>query len=239
MANVKAVYHALDLLNRPILAGVMQEQPLPPDTLTLLKIVAGEDEALASTALATSQPRQRIRQASILYVQRILFAPDADHYRVLGAERDAPQEELRERLALLMRWLHPDRTRNDWESAFAKRVLAAWDALKSPERRRHYDATLPPAFPAGRSPRTQRPRIHRPARRIPWIWTGPTAPAGKGARVGLITLGGAIAIAAILVPDWTGTPPRATSVEPETAHVDAVAGSTKGREPIDPASGGP
>lgn len=239
MANIKAVYHALDLLNRPILAGVMQEQPLPPDTLTLLKIVAGNDEALASTALATSQPRQRIRQASILYVQRILFAPDADHYRVLGAERDAPQDELRERLALLMRWLHPDRTRNDWESVFAKRVLAAWDALKSPERRQHYDATLPPAFRVGRSPRTRRPRIHRPTRRIPWIWTGPSTPGGKGRRVGLIALGGAIAVAALLVPNWSIAPPRATSVEPETAHLDAVTGSTKGREPIDPAPGGP
>ena len=53
MAAVKAIYHALDLLDRPILAGVMQEQPLPPDTLTLLKIVAGDEEALASAALAT------------------------------------------------------------------------------------------------------------------------------------------------------------------------------------------
>ena len=169
MAAVKAIYHALDLLDRPLLAGVMQEQPLPPDTLALLKIVAGDEAALANAALATGQAPQRIRQASILYVQRILFAPGASHYRVLGAERDAPQAELRERLAWLMRWLHPDRTNSDWESTFVRRVLAAWEALKTAERRQRYDVTLPAEFHADKSKRTRRPRIYRPARRIPWI----------------------------------------------------------------------
>lgn len=239
MATVKAIYHALDLLDRPILAGVMQEQPLPPDTLALLKIIAGDEAALADAARRTAQTPRRIRQAAILYVQRVLFAPGASHYRVLGAGRDAPQEELRERLALLMRWLHPDRTRNDWESAFAKRVLASWDALKSPERRQRYDATLPPAFRAGSSQRTRRPSIHRPARRIPWISTGPMTPAGKGRRVGLIALGGTIAIAALVVPDWTMTSPGATSVERDAAHREAVVDPAKDREPIDQATGGP
>lgn len=41
-----------------------------------------------------------------------------------------------------MRWLHPDRGGERWETAFSDRVNAAWNVLRSPERRAEYDAWL-------------------------------------------------------------------------------------------------
>lgn len=233
MVAVKAIYHALDLLDRPLLAGAMQEQPLPPDTLTVLKIVAGDEDAIASAVGTTAKSPRRIRQASELYIQRILFAPTANHYRVLGAARDAPQEELRERLSWLMRWQHPDRTKSEWESAFVTRVLAAWDALKTPERRRRYDATLPTAVVP---PRARRPKLQRPQRRAPWISSRPARSRHGGRRrVGLIALGVAVAFAALLVPGSTVTPPQTA---PESGQTDVASPPNNGNTPLQPLSGG-
>ena len=42
-------------------------------------------------------------------------------------------------MALLMRWLHPDVAREGERAVFAQRIAAAWNTLKTPERRAAYD----------------------------------------------------------------------------------------------------
>ena len=61
---------------------------------------------------------------------RILFYPDADSYRVLGARPEATETELRRNMALLLRWLHPDLDPQGQRSVFATRVTRAWNDLK-------------------------------------------------------------------------------------------------------------
>ena len=78
-----------------------------------------------------------VRQASAFFIEQILLGPDADSYRVLGADRKASAPELRRNMALLLRWLHPDMHHD--HSIFAGRVTAAWETLKTPERRAAYD----------------------------------------------------------------------------------------------------
>jgi curved DNA-binding protein CbpA len=51
----------------------------------------------------------------------------------------ADSSELRRNMALLLRWLHPDRTQNGGHSVFVQRVTRAWNDLKSDERRATYD----------------------------------------------------------------------------------------------------
>ena len=51
-----------------------------------------------------------VREASAFFIEQILLGPDADSYRVLGADRNAAAAELRRNMALLLRWLHPDMT---------------------------------------------------------------------------------------------------------------------------------
>jgi hypothetical protein len=160
-----ALFHALDLLRRPILAAAMREQPVPDGVLLLVRIAADDAAALNEAAAIVSEPRPRIREAAVLYLQHVLLA-GADHYRALGVERGAAQEKLREHFGALMKWLHPDRARSQWEATFAERVLAAWDVLKSPERRAAYDRTLPAVARPAHAAR--RPKVFR-TQRMPWI----------------------------------------------------------------------
>jgi curved DNA-binding protein CbpA len=44
-------------------------------------------------------------------------------------------------MALLLRWLHPDKDKAGERSRFTARVTLAWDDLKTPERRAAYDKT--------------------------------------------------------------------------------------------------
>lgn len=166
MAGGAALFHAVDLLHRPILAAAMREQPVPGGVLLLVRIAADDPAALDEAATLVAEPRPGIREAAVLYLQHVLLAGD-DHYRALGVEPGAPQEKIREHFGALMKWLHPDRVRSPREATFAERVLAAWDVLKSPERRAAYDRTLPPAVRS--LPATRRPKVFRPAQPMPWI----------------------------------------------------------------------
>jgi DnaJ-class molecular chaperone len=90
----------------------------------------------------TGRSRDVVRQASTFFIEQILFAPDTDSYRVLGASRQASASELRSNVALLLRWLHPDLDPQGVRSIFVGRVTAAWNNLKTPERRATYDQQL-------------------------------------------------------------------------------------------------
>jgi len=148
----------------------MRRQPLPPDVLTTIRIAAGSEEAIEQALRERRIDRRAVRDGAILYLQSVVLYPEADHYRMLGAPRGAPQEQLREHMQWLMKWLHPDRAPDEWEAVSAQRVLAAWQELKHPERRARYDRTLPPErVTTARRRRTIRRHLSRSAPRIPWI----------------------------------------------------------------------
>jgi hypothetical protein len=151
-----ALRQAIALLRMPTLAGAMRDQPLPDDILFLIKLAAGDEESLVTAAEQSAETEDRVRSAAILYLQSVLLAPNADHYRALGTTQDASQEEIRLHLTWLMKWVHPDRAASDWESVFANRVLLAWDAIKTRERRDAYDLQL-----AGAAPRNRRQLARR------------------------------------------------------------------------------
>jgi hypothetical protein len=177
MTQPGALYHALDLASMPVLGRVMREQPLPPNVLEVIKIAAGSAETLERARELTGQRPEAIREAAKLYLQEVLFAPGADHYRVLGVGRTATQKEMRQNMRWLMKWLHPDREKSGWESVFAQRVTVAWDGVKSPERRAVYDRELLRSRPL-----QQRRRRRRPPR-MPWIIEPETKSPSRWARM--------------------------------------------------------
>jgi hypothetical protein len=158
----KALHHALELAEQPAIAGMMRKQPLPADVVTLIRIAANSEDDLSSAVTRTGRPAEFIRSAATLYLQQVLLHPSADAYRTLGVTPGAAQEELSQHMRLLMKWLHPDRDRGDWESAFAERVSGAWDKLKTPERRAQYDLDHPVA-PQRSDSRRRRSSQRRPA----------------------------------------------------------------------------
>jgi hypothetical protein len=142
MSEKMALKVAIDLLHVPSQVRLVRSEPLPDGVLTLLLIAAGDDEAEHTAAAIADRPREVIRRAATFFIEQILFAPNTDSYRVLGADPRVRAGELRRNAALLLRWLHPDLDALGERSIFVSRVTEAWNNLKTPERRAAYDDLL-------------------------------------------------------------------------------------------------
>jgi hypothetical protein len=130
---------ALDLHRVPWRVRVVSGQPLPGGMRLILTVAAGDATSEAAAAAALGRPPEVVREAATFFIEQILLAPGSDSYRVLGCGPAAPTSELRHNMALLMRWLHPDVAREGERAVFAARIAAAWNTLKTPERRAAYD----------------------------------------------------------------------------------------------------
>lgn len=142
MRTQPALRVALDLMHMPTRIRQTRAAPLPKGIDFLLRVAADDKAAQLEAVELTGRPLGEIRRAAVFFIEQVLLAPDADSYRVLGAARDASNAELRKNMALLMRWLHPDRGGGGQHGLFAGRVTGAWDDLKTSERRQSYDRRL-------------------------------------------------------------------------------------------------
>jgi hypothetical protein len=141
MEEAAALRVAIDLVRIPSRVRQVRSQPLPEGVVVLLRIGAGDPDAQRDAAECTGRSPRLIREAAIFFIEQILVAPAADNYRILGVSSSATNAELRRNMALLLKGMHPDIEHGD-RAVFAHRVVAAWDALKTPERRAAYDAFL-------------------------------------------------------------------------------------------------
>ena len=123
----------------------LRERPLPEDVGVAIRIAAGECAARDAAVADSGIPPDAVVEACVFFLQQTLFAPGSDSYRILGVHPGDPQERLREHYRWLMKWLHPDRNQDGWETLYADRVNAD---LKTPDRRAAYDSRLPAAAPA-------------------------------------------------------------------------------------------
>lgn len=139
MADKMALRVAIDLLHIPSQVRLVRSEPLPQGVPVLLRIATGDDAAEREAADVAVRSRDVVRRAAAFFIEQILFAPDADSYRVLGAAPQASASELRGNAALLLKWLHPDRDPDGERAIFVSRVTEAWNNLKTPERRAAYD----------------------------------------------------------------------------------------------------
>lgn len=151
MSERMALKTAIDLLHVPSQVRLCRSEPLPDGVLILLRIAAGDDDADRMAIDLTGRSGETVQQAATFFIEQILFAPNADSYRVLGANPQASAGELRRNVALLLRWLHPDLDHKGERSIFVGRVTAAWNNLKTPERRAAYDELPKPRGKNGKA----------------------------------------------------------------------------------------
>lgn len=116
---------------------------LPPGVTALLKVAAGSPLADAEGALAGAVSGEP-QQAAQFFIEQVLLAHTADHYRVLGVDPTATAEQIKEHHRLLIRLFHPDRQRlpDARTAAFATRINRAYIVLRTPDTRASYDLTL-------------------------------------------------------------------------------------------------
>lgn len=145
---------ALDMVQRPLLARQAQSQPLPEDVLQLIRIAAQSEEDIVWASRTRARSSGEIRKAAVMFLQQVLFHPRADSLRVMGLGPTATLEVLHEHRKWLLKWLHPDRNPDKWESQLFKRVL---DASSEAQRLLKAENRIAvPAVPSQRRRRHQR-----------------------------------------------------------------------------------
>jgi hypothetical protein len=118
-------------------------------------------------------PGELARRAEFLLACLIL--PRAGtYYEMLGVAPTATREEIRQRWATLIQRYHPDHfDRSDgWVSDQARRLIEAYQTLRDPERRHHYDTALARERTSGTEQRRQgsiRQSRHKPWPRRRWV----------------------------------------------------------------------
>jgi len=130
---------AVDLMLIPSRVCSLRIGPLPHGVPFLLRIAANDEEATREAIVLTGKSPETLRAAAAFFIEQILLRPGADSYHILGVGADATASQLRQNLALLLRWLHPDVSENAQRSIFVTRVTTAWNDLKTPEKRAAYD----------------------------------------------------------------------------------------------------
>jgi hypothetical protein len=140
MSDKMALKIAIDLLHVPSQVRLLRREPLPDGVLLLLRIASGDGDAERTAVAMSGRSLETVRRSAAFFIEQIMFAANADSYRVLGAGPQASAGELRRNVGLLLRWLHPDIDRGGARSIFVRKVTEAWNNLKTSERRAAYDA---------------------------------------------------------------------------------------------------
>jgi hypothetical protein len=121
---------ALKIYRRPSLVRAERRKPLPLDILPLIRIASGSEVAPEFLTTERAKSELEAREASVFFLQQVLLSSKSDAYRQLGLTSHATPEQINEHKRYMLKWLHPDRNRNKWESALFQRVANAAGTLE-------------------------------------------------------------------------------------------------------------
>lgn len=138
-----ALFEALRLLELPSGVPAARTRRFPDDVGLLIRLLAGDEASLEQARQQHPAAAEVLLDAAEFYLLQVCFTPGVDSYRVLGVNRDQPLERIREHYRLLVRWLHPDRNSDAWQTVYLDRVNQAWRDLRHPPERARYDQDLP------------------------------------------------------------------------------------------------
>ena len=141
--GVSALFDALDLLKAPAILPAVRAARFADDITLLLRVLAMDAATLKQAVVHTGASAAVLCEAAEFFVLQVCFTPGIDSYRILAANREDPVTRIREHYRLLVRWLHPDRNSDVWQTVFLDRVNRAWRDLRRVEERAEYDRSGP------------------------------------------------------------------------------------------------
>lgn len=136
----RALSLAIDGFQAPSRVHALRQSELPEDVEFLLRLVSRDAEAEREAVEVTGRSSAFVISAAEFFIEQVLFAPGADAYRVLGGSPNVDIQILRHNMALLFRWLHPDIAKLVHRESGFLRVSAAWNQIKTPDKRMLYNA---------------------------------------------------------------------------------------------------
>lgn len=179
-----AIAAALALASAPTLAAALRKRPLPDGVDELLCVFAGREDDILRLVGPLELDPLFFADCVDNYIQKVVLHPSGDPFRLLAGTPSSTRESLRHNMKLLLEGLHPDKLDGSWKSAYAPRVIEAWQAVSSGRA-----VSIPPPGPALRSARRQLAWIPHPvpASSAPrFSWRG---------RLALLAAGVALALA--------------------------------------------
>jgi hypothetical protein len=129
MAEREALQVALDLFRSPAQVRTAQRQPLPKNVLHVIRIAAGETLDDKTGEFYFGWTETDIRAAAVFFLQQILFEKNSHAFRLLGLPPNASLTDVKDHKRALLKWLHPDRNANKWESVLLQRVVKASESV--------------------------------------------------------------------------------------------------------------
>lgn len=200
--------------------------PLPAGVDRLLRLAGGASPQEADIPAGAYRRADELAAAARFFVEQVLLAHNADHYRLLGVNRDAPLEQIKEHHRLLMRMFHPDRDSGfdpDVKAACASRINLAYNALRQSDTRTAYDTQLRQA--------SRQAAVARPVRQGAYVRReapaagAPRLPPALTRNLPQFVLGGIALVAAVAVASvYLDRPPEgAIGWEPGEARLQVAA----------------
>jgi hypothetical protein len=125
MVEREALQVALELFRSPTLARSAKRMPLPKNVLDVIRIAAGDAFEPKIIEATFGWPEADVRAAAVFYLQQVLFDKNSDDYRLLGLSQGSVEVDVKDHKRALLKWLHPDRNANKWESVLLQRVVKA------------------------------------------------------------------------------------------------------------------
>jgi hypothetical protein len=123
--SYEALSTAISLYRQPLKARELEKTELPRGISVVLRIAAEGQAQAGSAAEAMGTTVEELYQACLFYLQTIMLHPNAGDARLLGLSEPVDPHALRDHKRLILKWLHPDRNRNNWENKLFLRVHAA------------------------------------------------------------------------------------------------------------------
>jgi hypothetical protein len=124
----------------------------------ILQIAAGR--ALEAESM-NDERKAALRRAACFFTRTALLYPGADHYTLMGLDRNFDGAALKDHYRLLMRLIHPDFAGTlpfAWPADAAVRVNLAYEVLSSPVRRSEYEKSMAHASQMPSPPKVEQRR---------------------------------------------------------------------------------
>jgi hypothetical protein len=131
MKRIDAIYMALDLLKQPAKLKAILKENSPTDVIELIKLAAGDLPSLSRWSGEIDEPAQVLKEAAKFYLRETMGAAGNNDYKLLGLTSTATAQEIQNHKRWMLKWLHPDKNTNKWESEFFYRVCEAAERLSS------------------------------------------------------------------------------------------------------------
>lgn len=200
------------------------EVPLPAGIGSLFEKVAERAKGLSVEDAASpgSSRNDRLVDATIFFVAKVLLTPGADHYRLLGLGSDAQADDIHNHYRWLRR-IFSVTEQSDRGQTVVMRISEAYVMLRDPGRRREYDrrqlGRLGHMYIDGGSANSYSSS---------YVDAGLSAAAGRAARTVKRTnpsLIFVVALAVVVAVVWLNRDPPLSPLSPDDAEVNTMVDS--------------